>query len=201
MEKESGSPSIEVLPTTIDQRSVLENLIQFYVYAFTEYVKVPLDPTGRFEYSQLPLYWIDPNRYPFIISIEERLAGFALVKNCSEFSENPAVWDMAEFFVMRGERGRGVGHAAAQQIWQRLSGPWEVRVLPTNCRALRFWRESIARFLKRPVEPVHWKRGEESRDLFWFESPAWFVVRLSAFRQHISSIGCGLSACSRIAPE
>lgn len=162
---------MQVLPATIDQRSVLENLIEFYVYDFTQYVTVPLDPTGRFEYPQLPLYWTDPNRYPFIISVEARLAGFALVKKGSEFSDNSDVWDMTEFFVMRGERGRGVGHAAARQVWQRFSGSWEVRVLPANQGALQFWRESITRFLKRPVEPVHLERGEEVRDLFWFESP------------------------------
>lgn len=166
------SQNIEVECASIEQRTILENLIQLYIYDFTEYVPMTLRPDGRFEYSRLSLYWAESGRHPFIIRADGRLAGFALVTKGSDFSGNKAVWDMAEFFVLRGERGRGVGYAGAANIWRQLPGPWEVRVMPDNLRALQFWRTSIAHFLDRPVEPVQIERGDESRTLFLFESPA-----------------------------
>jgi predicted acetyltransferase len=162
---------IEVECVTIEQSSVLENLVQLYVYDFTDYVPMSLGPDGRYEYSQLPLYWTDGERYPFIVKVDGRLAGFALVKKGSDFSGDRSVWDMAEFFILRCERRRGTGYAVAAHIWRRFAGPWEVRVVPNNGRAFEFWENSIARFLGRLVEPVRVERGDESRYLFLFESP------------------------------
>jgi hypothetical protein len=42
--------NIEVESATIEQSHVLENLIQLYVYDFTEYVPMTLGPDGRYEY-------------------------------------------------------------------------------------------------------------------------------------------------------
>jgi hypothetical protein len=39
--------NIEVERATIEQSQVLENLIQLYVYDFTEYVPMTLGPDGR----------------------------------------------------------------------------------------------------------------------------------------------------------
>ncbi|MFL6428301.1 MAG: GNAT family N-acetyltransferase [Acidobacteriaceae bacterium] len=164
------SPNVQVECASIEQRIIVENLIQLYVHDFTEYVPMTLRSDGRFEYSRLPLYWTEVGRHPFIFKADGRLAGFALVKKGSEFSGDESVWEMAEFFVVRGERGRGVGYAVAANIWRQLTGPWEVRVLPNNVGALHFWSTSIARFLDGPVEPVHVQRGDESRSLFLFES-------------------------------
>jgi predicted acetyltransferase len=50
---------------------------------------------------------------------------------------------MAEFFVARKHRGAGVGRAAAQAIFSRYPGRWEVAVARRNVRALPFWRDAI----------------------------------------------------------
>jgi predicted acetyltransferase len=56
------------------------------------------------------------------------------------------VWNMAEFFVLRGHRGRGIGTEIAHRIWRQFPGPWEVRVMPANRSAHRFWQRAITRF-------------------------------------------------------
>ena len=167
---------IEVESARIEQSHVLENLIQLYVYDFTEYVPMILGPDGRYEYSRLPLYWTARERYPFIVKVDGRLAGFALVKKGSDFSGDESVWDMAELFIVRCERRRGTGCAVAAHIWRLFPGPWEVPVMPHNSRAFEFWKTSIARFIGRLVEPVRLERGDESRNLFLFESPKSFRV-------------------------
>ena len=51
--------------------------------------------------------------------------------------------DVAEFFVVRGARRRGVGQRAARALFELFPGTWEVRVLRANERALAFWRSAV----------------------------------------------------------
>ena len=125
---------------------------------------------GRFGYPSLPLYWSEPGRYPFLIRMDGKLAGLALVKRGSEVSGSNAVWDMAEFFVVRGCRGRGVGALAAHRVWRRFPGPWEVRVMQRNARARGFWSRAISTFAGEMVQPARLEKNGELWDLFSFQS-------------------------------
>ena len=89
--------------------------------------------------KSLPLYWSEPGRHPFLMKAEGKLAGFVLVKKGSEISRNEKVWDMAEFFVLRGYRRRGIGTRVAHEVWRRFPGLWEVRVMEANVSAHYFW--------------------------------------------------------------
>ena len=50
---------------------------------------------------------------------------------------------MAEFFIVRKHRRSGVGRAAAQTIFSRYAGLWEVAVARRNVPAQAFWRGAI----------------------------------------------------------
>src|SRR5262249_9746695 len=79
--------------------------------------------------------------FPFLLRIEGRPGGFALVKR---LSATPATFDMGEFFVVPKHRRRGIGRRAATWLFDGFAGAWEVRQLPTNMPAQRFWRRVIA---------------------------------------------------------
>src|SRR5664279_4666715 len=87
--------SFEVIPAQSAQASILANLLDLYAHDFSEFLDLELGPDGRFGYSPLPLYWTDPSRHPFLFCVKGSLAGFALVKKGSEFSNKPNVWDIA----------------------------------------------------------------------------------------------------------
>src|ERR1700722_11317446 len=123
---------IEVIPATPEQEPILANLLELYMHDFSEFLDLELGPDGRFGYSNLSLYRLQPNRYPFLVRVNGRLAGLILVKRGSEISGNTAVWDMAEFFVVRGYRRLGIGTAIAREVWKRFPGRWEVRVMESN---------------------------------------------------------------------
>ena len=171
-QRNNPSATVEVTPATLEEGPVLSNLYQLYIHDFTDFVERPLRNDGRFDYDPLPPYWSEPSRFPFIVWVDAKLAGFALVKRGSDFSGNTDVWDMADFFVVRGLRGRGVGYSAAKSIWQQFLGPWEVRVITTNVPAQQFWSKAISRFLGKAIEPALVTKGEETRYLFRFESEA-----------------------------
>lgn len=132
---------------------VLANLLELYTHDFTEFEALPLGSDGRFGYPSLPNYWSDPNRYPFLIRVDGELAGFAFATRGSMVDGDPDVWDVTEFFVVRGRRRNGVGMTAAHDLWRRFPGRWEVRVRPDNLPALAFWKRAVALFTGRAVEP------------------------------------------------
>jgi predicted acetyltransferase len=172
--------TVEISHAIQEQQAVLSNLYQLYIHDFTEFVGLPLGNDGRFDYDPLPPYWIEPDRFPFIVWVDGKLAGFALVKKGSDFSGRAEVWDMADFFVVRGVRGKGVGCSVAKSIWQQFPGPWEVRVITTNVPAQQFWTKAISRFLGKRIEPELVTKGEETRYLFLFESEVNHVLPQSS---------------------
>jgi predicted acetyltransferase len=130
------SVAVEVEAVLVADKDVLRRLIEFYSYDFSEYTSSDVGAHGTFGYRHLDCYWTEPDRHPFFIRVDGRLAGFALVR-----SGEPH--DMAEFFVMRRYRRSGVGMAAAREVFQRFPGSWEVRQMEANAVALAFWRSAI----------------------------------------------------------
>jgi predicted acetyltransferase len=160
----SRSAQIDVTPATREQKPVIDNLIQLYAHDFSEFQDIELDSNGRFNYTPLPLYWTDPNCYPFLVKVDGKPAGFVLVK------QQAGVWDMAEFFIVRGCRRHGVGTVVTHELWKRFPGPWEVRVMQANHAALPFWERAISRFTGKTAMPTRFEKGGKLWSLFSFDS-------------------------------
>jgi predicted acetyltransferase len=161
---------IEVLPATPEQAPILANLLELYAHDFSEFHNIDLGADGRFGYPQLPLYWRESDRHPFLIRVNGMLAGCVLVKRGSEAFGNETVWDMAEFFVLRAYRRQGIGTQAAHEVWRRFPGAWEVRVMQSNTSAYHFWARAISTLTGEAVSPVSVDRSGKRWTLFSFES-------------------------------
>jgi predicted acetyltransferase len=168
---EQPSAHIEVTPAGPEQESILANLLELYAHDFSEFHDLEIGADGRFGYKHLPLYWCEPGRHPFLVWVEGKLAGFVLVKRGSEVSGNETVWDMAEFFVLRGYRRRGIGTHVAHEVWRRFPGKWEVRVMQSNISAQHFWARAISIFMGEAVQAVRVEHDGKCWKLFSFESP------------------------------
>jgi predicted acetyltransferase len=162
--------SVEVDPALREHAPILANLLELYAHDFSEFQILDIGADGRFGYESLPLYWSEPNRHPFLIRVDGKLAGLALVKRGSEISGNQTVWDMSEFFVLRGCRRRGIGMLAAQEVWSRFPGIWEVRVMQSNVLANLFWEQAVSNFTGEASQPVCVEKGGRHWQLFPFES-------------------------------
>jgi predicted acetyltransferase len=161
-------PGLEVVPALPEQQPILANLLELYIHDFSEFRKIELGSDGRFGYPNFPLYWHEPGRHPLLVRMDGELIGFALVKRGSEISGSGSVWDMAEFFVVRGYRGRGIGTEIAHQIWRQFPGSWEVRVLQSNRSAHRFWQRAITRFKGKATHSRRFEKAGEPWRLFSF---------------------------------
>ena len=160
---------IEVTPASRDEQPILANLIQLYAHDFSEFHEVELGADGRFVYKSLPLYWLEPGRHPFLVRIGGKFAGFALVQRGSQVSANPMVWDMAEFFIIRGFRRRHVGTDVALNVWRQFPGRWEIRVMESNQSALRFWERATAAFTGESVHSVSFDKDGEAWRVLTFD--------------------------------
>jgi predicted acetyltransferase len=161
---------IEIVPAAPEQEPILANLLEFYAHDFSEFMDLELGPDGRFGYEHLSLYWKEAGRHPFLIKVSGNLAGFALVHQGSQISGAENVWDMAEFFIVRGRRRLGIGMKAAQAVWKRFPGKWEIRVRDRNRGAKEFWTGTITAFVGKPILPVAFEKDGELRYVFSFTS-------------------------------
>jgi predicted acetyltransferase len=162
---------VQVVPAALEHQPVLANLLELYSPDFSEYIDLELQPDGRFGYSRLPLYWQEPNRYPFLVHADAQLAGFVFVTRASRLTGDPSVCDMTEFFVVRSHRKRGVGTAVARVIWGCFPGPWEVRVIESNQPAATFWRRVTASFAGPSVQERSVELDGRRWQVFSFVSP------------------------------
>ena len=145
---------------------LLANLLELYIHDLSEvFPAIELGADGRFGYDKLPLYWSEPERrFPFLIRYRSRIAGFVLVTRGSPASDDPDVFDIAEFFVIRRHRRAGVARRAAFLVWDRFPGRWMVRVSEGNAGAVPFWTRAVAEYtggtataVTRPGRPHPWR--------------------------------------------
>ncbi len=127
-----------------EDRQVLDNLMQYYVYDFSEFLDFHVNQSGRFGDYPLDNYWLKKTHFPYLLEVNGSYAGFALV-NFKE-SEDKAYFTIAEFFIMKKYRKNGFGKAAAYQIFNRFRGEWEILQVEKNIPAQAFWRKVVGEY-------------------------------------------------------
>ena len=143
--------SVQLIPE--EQKSVLVRMMELYLYDFSEFSGDELNEYGYYGYAHIDDYWNERERSPFFIRAGGKLAGFALVRHCSEYRDLQSPHNMAEFFVMRKYRRAGVGRAAAQRVFDRFPGGWEISVWENNLPARAFWERVVSSYTRGDYEP------------------------------------------------
>jgi len=167
---DTQSTRIELVPASPEQEPILANLLEFYIHDFSEFYPMDPGPDGRFGYPNLSAYWSHPDRYPFLIEAGGKLAGLVLVKKDRGVASVGPVWDIAEFFILRAWRRKGIGTGAAHQAWERFPGEWELRAMQSNRNAVEFWQRAIAGFTGAAIKPALLEKGGVIWQVFRFES-------------------------------
>jgi len=140
----------------------LLSLLQLYAYDFSEVLPLDVEDDGRFHLPSVSAKLVDPSNHAFVIRVDGRLAGFALVQTRSYLTGAADVFDMAELFVMRRYRRCGIGEQAATGLFDQFRGPWEVRQRAEHPAATAFWRRIIGRytagdFEERLIDDERWR--------------------------------------------
>ena len=167
---EDNSVTLDALTET--DAELLGNLLELYIHDLSAmFLQVEIGEDGRFGYPQMTSYLSGSGRrFAFLVRCDQRIAGFALVKHGSPAAEGPDVLDVAEFFVLRKYRGRGVGRAAAKLLWDRLPGSWTVRASGKNPEAISFWRAAVATYTNDSAREFEHVDGSGTWTVFSFEN-------------------------------
>ena len=131
---------VTIKPATPDQKPLIANLIQLYLYDMTETMPFPVGADGRFDYDFLDRFW----RFPYLVYAGEEIAGFALVIDECPLTGRTPCWFMAEFFILKAYRRHGFGSQAVADIVERHPGTWHIGVPLANLPAQAFWTKALA---------------------------------------------------------
>ncbi len=144
MRLKQNSDRVEVLPALISDKPIVQQMMELYHYDFSEFDNTDLDGHGRFGYLYLDYYWVEADRHPFLVRVQDQLAGFVLV---NQYTYLPgSQYSIAEFFILRRYRKRGIGKQVAFHIFDLFYGCWEIHQAHTNMLAQQFWRHVISAY-------------------------------------------------------
>lgn len=139
---------IKLIPVDIKEYPVIQNMARFYVYDMSEYLgmeagwEIPQD--GLYECIDFKKYWEDENSFPFLINYQAEIVGFVIIDKKGSYADID--FNMAQFFILRKFKNKGIGKYIAQQCFKKFPGTWEVMVIPGNEGAYRFWRTTIKNY-------------------------------------------------------
>ncbi|HEU0031643.1 MAG TPA: GNAT family N-acetyltransferase [Kofleriaceae bacterium] len=132
---------VELVAARLSDKHVIRNLLELYEHDMSEYADVDVDEHGLFQYRWLDHYFTEADRSPFLIRVDGKWAGFVFVNQ--HIVAPPGDHAIAEFFVLRKYRRRGVGVKAAHATLDEFPGRWEIRVMLENVPAQKFWRRVL----------------------------------------------------------
>ncbi len=141
--KEWKQMKITIEPIAIEQKSVFVQMMELYNYDFSEFSNDDINEYGYFGYSRIDDYWNEEGRYPFFVRVDGKLAGLVLIRSCSEYNDLQYPHNIAEFFIMKKYRKKGVGRIVAKEIFDKFAGGWEISIWSNNNAAKKFWEKVV----------------------------------------------------------
>lgn len=160
--------NIQLRTPSRSDRGLLRQLMELYLYDFSEFDGGDLDEHGRYEYGDLDYFWFEPTHAAFLVTVDGKLAGFVLVDDEVKMDGNER--SMTEFFVMRKYRRKSVGKQVAMQVFRRLPAKWEVCVIQENTPAQAFWRHVIAEYTQGEYQEALLDNDEWHGPVFQFDN-------------------------------
>jgi predicted acetyltransferase len=102
---------------------------------------------GHREPDQLASWFADSSARLLTILKDDQPVGFAMVRTGPVPPGRGALdYSMAEFFIARPYRRRGVGQEAVRLIFDRFSGRWHIMEYQRNPPAIAFWRRVVSAY-------------------------------------------------------
>ena len=138
--------NVEVQEARPGDWPVLRRLMQLYLYDFAAIEDWDLGDDGLYgDARRIEGFWRDPRRRSFLVRVDGKLAGFAILREEAHFA-GEGTREISEFFVLRRYRRRGVGEEVARATFDAFPGRWEVAGAARNVEAQAFWRAVIGRY-------------------------------------------------------
>lgn len=166
---------VDLKRVTADEKEILRNLLEKYDFEFSQWNKRDVNELGLFGYPYFDHYWTEGGRWAYFITVDQKLAGFAMITNLPEVDDRQTDFQMAEFFVLHKYRRSSVGKQAFFKVLKIHKGQWQFKLHPANLASVHFWTRVINAYTSGEYELVKSYPGTEyndgtAGDIFFSES-------------------------------
>jgi predicted acetyltransferase len=146
---------IELVEVKAEQRELLWNMLQKFLYEMTNYYDDEMDEKGNYHYRYFDDYFTEFERTALFIYSDKLLVGFAMINPFSYINEHTD-HVLAEFTIFPMYRKQHIGKSAAELILRTYRGQWEIKYNEKNIGAKALWNNITASY--------HPKRHRYSED-------------------------------------
>lgn len=168
---------LEVIQATKADRDVINNLMEKYLYEFSQWELTDVNSMGLYDYEWLDGYFTEEHRYPYILKSDGKLVGFILISDYPEVPEEKTDYCLSEFFIMHKYRRNGFGKQAAFHVFNQHRGKWQLKRHPHNKASVYFWDKVVKEYTSGnyrlmpayPNEEVNYEDGTPA-DVFFFDN-------------------------------
>ena len=121
-----------------EDKELLWNINQKYLYEMTSFYPDEMDSLGNYHYGYFEKYFTDPKRKAFFICNDDVLVGFAMVNPYSVIDHTPD-YTMAEFTIFPSYRRKGYALKSAELLFSMFKGQWEIKFNEKNAAGKKLW--------------------------------------------------------------
>ena len=169
---------IELEKLPVERANILQNLYPYYLHDLSEFQDTLPNQYGLFESDEITYYdketflrvwWQHPDQlFPYIIRINDRPAGFALIGTKPYSGDSD--YEIMEFFIVNPYRKKGFAEQAAVKAFSLFNGKWKCAVLPKNLPARSFWQRTISKITSSKYTESQEKTDDSEMVVFRFEN-------------------------------
>jgi predicted acetyltransferase len=121
----------------IKEKEVIFTLFQPYLDELSSFPDEEIDykdEKGIYHYPYLDDYWRESERHPYLLISDNKIAGFALVR------QELKHWEIAEFYVLPEFRRCGLATNCAIDIFKKHPGNWRIEFNKHNQASRSLWQ-------------------------------------------------------------
>lgn len=123
-----------------EDQDIIKNLYPLFLHDLSVYdTDEVVDNKGKYDLTFLDNYWQSEDLIPFLIRIDEKIAGFILMQKGYYAPPSNEDYYIGQLFVLRNYRCEGVGERAIALLFSRYPGSYLLGILPENTPAIHFW--------------------------------------------------------------
>ncbi len=158
---------VKIVEAAPSDKPKFEQLLDQYLSELKTYREFNVGATDSTTYPDLDSYWNEKGRHPYLFYYKNELAGFSFMRDTH--STESLSSQVAEFYIIPGKRGIGIGQKAAVIIFEMFPGYWELQVHSKNKAAIGFWKKCLRSKAKYEPNVSRITIDDGSRTRFNFE--------------------------------
>ena len=141
---------ITLHPVKPEEKEILWNYLQKYLYELSGIYGLELDDNGNFPYPYFEPYFSEEKRRAFFFKEDGKIIGFTMI-NTYSVTETPADHSIAEFSVLPSYRKKKVATRMMDLLLEQYPGQWQIKYSANNHPAKKLWTGIGARFGAKPI--------------------------------------------------